>query len=298
MGGYLNNTIEEQRLKHGLTQKELGEILGVADSVVSRYEKGELTPPYDKIRKMASIFHMDPEVLIGGESKRKYAYTDDGELIVKIGHGQVVRSELMSRTNEIAVSIMPDGAKFTSACVRKWIDTRFIHLVVLEKEKLLVIRKSDEDEVDSRKWSYLCGEKIMPRKVTGRDFAELVYSLMNWSKGYSHKIKGIPGVCEEDRSEKIWVFDLTEAEASPLTKKTRIKSGVKDKDLDPVSLATLERIEKEKNEEKKERNRLKNEGEILGPMKKYVYKPDKWGQYTFGYPVNMHENVRTVSLKT
>ena len=299
MSGYLNNHIEEQRNKlNGMTQKELGSRLGVADSVISRYESGELAPPYDKILKMASLFRISPEALMGSEIKREYVYTDVGERIVSLARGQVVRDEIMSGTNEVSVKISPDGVIFSTACVRKWADTNYIHLLILEEERLLVIRKCDEDDPDSRKWSMDRKDKVIPRKLTGRDFATLVYELMNWSKGYSHKIKGIPGVDADDHSSKLWVFELADARATPLSRKTRLRSGVTDDDIDKTTLQRLDEIEQEKAAEKEERKRLRDRGEILGPAKKYIYKPDRWGQYMFGPPLEEYTKVREVKLRT
>ncbi len=59
------NRLKELRTKAGLTQQKLGELLGVSKSVVSYYELQERTPSPEVLVKLASIFHVSADYLLG-----------------------------------------------------------------------------------------------------------------------------------------------------------------------------------------------------------------------------------------
>ena len=62
---YFGNRLKELRTKSGLTQQKLGELLGVSKSVVSYYELQERTPSPEVLVKLASIFHVSADYLLG-----------------------------------------------------------------------------------------------------------------------------------------------------------------------------------------------------------------------------------------
>lgn len=55
------------RLQAGLTQKQLGALIGVTKSVVSFYELQERSPSPDVLIKLAAIFHVSTDYLLGIE---------------------------------------------------------------------------------------------------------------------------------------------------------------------------------------------------------------------------------------
>lgn len=59
-------TLRQQR---GLTMKQLGEMLEVSDSHVSRLETGDKTPNVAMVLKIAQIFDVSTDVLIKDELK-------------------------------------------------------------------------------------------------------------------------------------------------------------------------------------------------------------------------------------
>ena len=63
-----------------MTQKDLADRIGVSKSIISSYESGIRYPSYDVIVKMARIFHVSTDYLLGKEKKRvldSSALTDD-----------------------------------------------------------------------------------------------------------------------------------------------------------------------------------------------------------------------------
>lgn len=56
--GYLGENLKRWRSKYGLSQTSLGEMVGVSNLVVSKWEKGEKVPPIEIIEKLAGIFNI------------------------------------------------------------------------------------------------------------------------------------------------------------------------------------------------------------------------------------------------
>lgn len=95
------NRIKEFRLVKGLTQKRLGEMVGLAESTISLYEKGRHEPDMQTLGKFADILETTVDELIGRSSEpakqpdemakiaRQYNQLDDA--------GKRIVSELVER---------------------------------------------------------------------------------------------------------------------------------------------------------------------------------------------------------
>jgi len=58
------------RTQSGMTQKQLAEQIGVTKSVVSFYELRERTPSPEILIKLASVFHVTSDYLLGIEKSK------------------------------------------------------------------------------------------------------------------------------------------------------------------------------------------------------------------------------------
>lgn len=62
--------IKELRKAQGMTQEELGELLGVKKAAIQKYEKGEIVNlKLATIKKLCEVFHMPPGRLIFPEAE-------------------------------------------------------------------------------------------------------------------------------------------------------------------------------------------------------------------------------------
>ena len=59
--------LKQLRTEAGLTQKQLGERIGVPKSVISYYELQERIPSPDTLKKIAAEFHVTTDYLLGIE---------------------------------------------------------------------------------------------------------------------------------------------------------------------------------------------------------------------------------------
>lgn len=80
----LGNRIYELRKGKGLSQKELGEMVGVTNKSVSKWENGTAIPKTDTLVKLANVFEISPQELLQGKTENK-----------------VTLSQLSSQTNEM-----------------------------------------------------------------------------------------------------------------------------------------------------------------------------------------------------
>lgn len=60
----LGDKIKSLRLQKGLTQDQLGHLLGVNRSVISLYESSQRAPTFDILKKLARIFHVSTDFLL------------------------------------------------------------------------------------------------------------------------------------------------------------------------------------------------------------------------------------------
>lgn len=59
------NVLRELRLKSGMTQKDLAAKIGVTKSVISYYELSERSPSPEILMKLAAVFHVTTDYLLG-----------------------------------------------------------------------------------------------------------------------------------------------------------------------------------------------------------------------------------------
>ena len=61
----LGATIRELRKQRNYTQQRLGDLLGVSEGTISKYEANYMTPPLETLRSLASIFNISMDTLCG-----------------------------------------------------------------------------------------------------------------------------------------------------------------------------------------------------------------------------------------
>lgn len=67
----MGNKLKELRKQKRLTQKQVADRIGLAISAVSSYEAGTRYPSYDVLIKLARIFHVSTDYLLGMTDKKE-----------------------------------------------------------------------------------------------------------------------------------------------------------------------------------------------------------------------------------
>ncbi len=57
--------LKELRKAKGLTQKQLADLIGVKNSIISFYEVGDRIPSPEVIKKLAAVLHVSADFLLG-----------------------------------------------------------------------------------------------------------------------------------------------------------------------------------------------------------------------------------------
>lgn len=68
--------IKEQRKKHGLTQKEAAQALGIGQTTIANYENGTRVPDLMKVGEIADLYNVSVDYLLGRESYEVKAAED------------------------------------------------------------------------------------------------------------------------------------------------------------------------------------------------------------------------------
>lgn len=97
--------IRELRKKCGITMKELGEIIGVAESTVSQYETGKRQPDYETLLKLGEYFGVTVDFLLGAEK----APTPEGERTVS---DEDIKFALFGGDGEITDAMFEEVRRF------------------------------------------------------------------------------------------------------------------------------------------------------------------------------------------
>jgi transcriptional regulator with XRE-family HTH domain len=88
-------TLKELRLNAGLTQQQLAAQLGVTKTVVSYYELHNRTPSPEILVKLAAIFHVSSDYLLGIEKDRTIDVSglDEQEITILITLVELLRKK-------------------------------------------------------------------------------------------------------------------------------------------------------------------------------------------------------------
>lgn len=91
------NKLKKLRLNAGLSQKELADRMGVTKSVISYYELQERTPSPEILKKLAFIFHVSSDYLLGIESPSRKTIDvsglDEEDIKLLLHMAEVLRSK-------------------------------------------------------------------------------------------------------------------------------------------------------------------------------------------------------------
>lgn len=122
---------------------------------------------------------------------------------------QTVRRELFAHLREPQMTIRKDSITFNTACIEGLEDTVYIQILVNQDQKRLVIKKCEKDDRDSLRWCIQKNDKRKSRKITGRQFSNMIYKMMSWDTLCRYKILGHR---IDYQGETLYVFELDDAE--------------------------------------------------------------------------------------
>lgn len=75
--------IKELRKDKGLTMKQFGEQIGMAESTISLYEAGKRQPDIETLNKIANYFNVTTDYLLGRTDDRNSRIIEDEPIIIR-----------------------------------------------------------------------------------------------------------------------------------------------------------------------------------------------------------------------
>lgn len=98
--------LKETRKEAGLTQQELGDMIGVTKVSVCCYEKGTRTPTLDTLIDLANALHVEFTYLLGNDD---YVVADDDKAYgVNIAKDEIKLLKALRRHNELYKKLLAD----------------------------------------------------------------------------------------------------------------------------------------------------------------------------------------------
>lgn len=82
----LGDILKKLRKEKGITQEELGKILGVTTSMVGMYETNARKPSYEVLLKMADYFGVSTDYLLGKSSDQKESEMETEIQLIQRAH--------------------------------------------------------------------------------------------------------------------------------------------------------------------------------------------------------------------
>lgn len=91
----MGDKLKSLRIEKKLTQKQVADRIGLAISAVSSYESGSRYPSYDVLVKLARIFHVSTDYLLGMSENRNVDVTglNDNEIELILQLVDMLRSK-------------------------------------------------------------------------------------------------------------------------------------------------------------------------------------------------------------
>lgn len=114
--------------------------------------------------------YLDPQIVV---RRQRGAYN--------LENYQVTRSQYVPTTVKISAHMSKDGIKFSSNAISELKDVMYVELLYHPLFQLLVVRKSDKNNRHAVKWCEYTGEKYRPRKINGKAFMPVLFSLCEWN---------------------------------------------------------------------------------------------------------------------
>ena len=71
----LGKKLKSLRLAENLTQQQVAQRLGVTKTIISSYENDLRQPSYDNLLKLANLFKVSTDWLLGNEKTQKYDFS-------------------------------------------------------------------------------------------------------------------------------------------------------------------------------------------------------------------------------
>ena len=106
----IGKQIKYLRQQQEMTQKQLASHLNVAHNTVSQYEKGVTAPPLDVVVRLAKLFDVSADSLLGISEERDLVekkFTEQEKILVELNEAELRATTLYMRKLLTAREVLP-----------------------------------------------------------------------------------------------------------------------------------------------------------------------------------------------
>ena len=139
-------------------------------------------------------------------SKNIEVHIDKGNIDLR-GY-ELVRSQFLSSSGQVSISISPTKLLFNKAALTKGPDARKIEILVFPENKKIAIRKALPNSRFSLEWSRITDNGAFPKIISGSAFIPTLYKLFSWNQNIQYKITG---TVQKISGESVLMFSANDA---------------------------------------------------------------------------------------
>ena len=191
MSTYTGDIIRKYRTEKGLTQKRLGELCGIADSAIRRYEAGNANPKIETLQKIADAL----EIPVTRLSSKILISNEELELeLSKYGLENLVPESKEER-------IVLENCKKLNETGKKEAAKRSSHYTIAleEIEACIADQKTVEDEIEARELARIIEDFLDTLTVENR----VIFMRRYWFSDSYKDIAELVGLSEKNISVRL-----------------------------------------------------------------------------------------------
>ena len=117
---------------------------------------------------------------------------------------EVVRTQFFASANMTSVSISQSGIRFSSGCIRKFVQTEYVELQVHPYTKQIAVLPCLEQHKNKMCWARIYADSISVRLISGSAFLSTLYELFDWDPDKRYRLRG---EIIRDENSAIALFD-------------------------------------------------------------------------------------------
>ena len=175
----------------------------------------------------------------------------DDVIFSSIGETELISKVLLYSIKDLAVTIRPNAIQFSASSINLFSHTNYVDLHIDRGNKWLIVVSHQRDAIDSQRWCSIKEGKRESKRLSGKDFPNRLYPLMNWSKAFYYKAFGYLGAAADEDYEPFLAYKLENFRGIALSTSAREAAGVKDSDVDAEILAEVKEFERQQEKERK-----------------------------------------------
>lgn len=100
MNSKFPTNVKQLRIKNGVTQQQLADVMSVTATGVSYWESGKAVPSYETLQKLADYFNVSLDTLMGNESDKN----DDDDFMILFRKAEQVDEDDKEKLKDILKS--------------------------------------------------------------------------------------------------------------------------------------------------------------------------------------------------